>query len=245
MKRGYILAYRSLFDHWAAPKNRPYTEFEALIWLLMNAAHAEHYTTHQGKRLRVPRGGLITSINELRNTFGWDWRRTNAFLARLVACRTLSSQKNGRQCRTLKLNNYETFQARKAEECRTGDISQHADGKDVSGHCRTDKHSDIAAFKPKNKNIAEPAAEPPCQKASQAQQNSDPISNGIEIIKNIRESGDHKKGEPCKPAPPITSKGVPVKHNPFSNPCLCQECKFTADQKRRQVKQAMEGCARA
>ena len=136
-KNGYISLHCSLMDHWLWPKDRPYTELEAWVWLLLKAAHTTQKQRHDKALLAVQSGEIITTAVELGKPWGWDRRVAASFLKTLEEDGMILTEKCTRVCTRLKITNYNAFQGIFAQDC-TGKCT---DG--CTGTCTRKRQVDV------------------------------------------------------------------------------------------------------
>jgi len=132
-KSGYISLHRSLLDHWLWPTNRPYSELEAWVWLLLKAAHSIHKERHDKTLVTVQAGEYITTAVELGKVWGWDRRVAASFIETLEEDGMILTEKCTRVCTRIKLNNYGLFQGKIENDC-TGECTDSCTG-ECTGTC--------------------------------------------------------------------------------------------------------------
>lgn len=132
-KKNYIKLNRSILTHWIWPTGRAYTETEAWLFLLLNAAHTTHKQRHDNKLLTVYISEYITTAVELAKTWRWDRRTVATFLKTLEEDGMLCTEKCTRVCTRLKINNYNAFQGISEQDCTeqctddgTGECTRYA-----------------------------------------------------------------------------------------------------------------------
>lgn len=72
IKTGWISLYRSIRNHWLWPTNK-YSHFEAWVFLLLEANHANSKMYFDGSLITIHRGQIITSLTKL--SLQWKWSR--------------------------------------------------------------------------------------------------------------------------------------------------------------------------
>lgn len=107
---GYISLHRKIQNHWLWPKDRPFTEFEAWVWLLLNAVHATHKERVNGRLITLNQGEIATSERSLSRIWGWSRRRASGFLKSLEEAGMILTQNWGAKWATLKITNYGHYQ---------------------------------------------------------------------------------------------------------------------------------------
>jgi len=146
---GYVSLHRRLLQHWLWPSGRAYTECEAWLWLLMNAAYATHTTYLHGKKITVNRGDLMTSERKLSGVFGWGRRRVGQFLEMLEHDGMIATDGWGTKWSMLKISNYSSFQESNAEK-NDGPVNSRKSQKSEA----TPKASDSKDSQGENQNTA-------------------------------------------------------------------------------------------
>lgn len=79
--RGFFLVHRGWMDDGFKPE--PFTEREAFLWSIEQAAIKRHDQWFNGHRFTVKRGEFVTSLRELEKTFGWSLKRIRCFIDRM------------------------------------------------------------------------------------------------------------------------------------------------------------------
>lgn len=77
MSKGFIKISREILDLCKPEKPHKYTEREALLWLVENAAYGE-YNHHIFGKLQA--GDIPTNMRHLRKVWGWEHRQLKTFL---------------------------------------------------------------------------------------------------------------------------------------------------------------------
>ena len=112
MSRGFFLMHRGWMD---SPdfQPEPFTEREAFIWSIEQAAHTPHPQWFNGVQIEVGRGEFATSSRKLAQAFRWGEKRARLFMARMErrgkwALR--AAQEGAHVATILSVCNYERFQ---------------------------------------------------------------------------------------------------------------------------------------
>jgi hypothetical protein len=82
LQKGWIKLYRSLQDHWLSPR-KPYSEFEAWIWILFNANYKETSIRNGSEIIIVQRGDICRSLDTFAKEWGWHKSKARRFLSAL------------------------------------------------------------------------------------------------------------------------------------------------------------------
>src|SRR4051812_44385879 len=116
--RGFILLARGFLAH---PRFRPkgaFSNAEAMLWLIENAAHSAYDVAIQnGTRreiIRLEPGQMTHSIRFLAQVWHWSGKRVQRFLSALVSDQTVTTQTTTGQT-VITLCNYEKYQRPFAE----------------------------------------------------------------------------------------------------------------------------------
>ena len=110
--RGWFLLHRGWMGS-ADFKPEPFTEREAYLWSIEQAAHSPHDQWFNGAQFTVDRGEFVTSSRKLAVAFGWGEKRTRGFMQRMSRCQkwTLQTAQEGAHSPTiLTVCNYAHFQ---------------------------------------------------------------------------------------------------------------------------------------
>ena len=141
---GWRLVYKSAFDNPVTGAQKPYTKFEAWMWLLCEAAHEPYQklVDFGGKErlINVERGQIAHSIRFIARAWGWKKTRTANFLNALKTAQMLGQQ-TGQQISILTICNFEIYQdpfSRKSGQQN----GQQADSKRTASPKNRDKHED-------------------------------------------------------------------------------------------------------
>jgi hypothetical protein len=111
---GWVLLHRSV---WESPdfKPEPFSEREAFVWSLSQAAHSPHVQWFNGVPIPVERGQFATSSRKLAAEFKWSEKRARSFMDRMQKRGnwTLQAPHGSTHLATLVgICNYERFQSR-------------------------------------------------------------------------------------------------------------------------------------
>ena len=82
MSAGWVLLHRSVWES-RDFKPEPFSEREAFIWSISQAAHAPHKQWFNGVRIAVNRGEFATSTRKLAAIFKWSEKRVRSFIGRM------------------------------------------------------------------------------------------------------------------------------------------------------------------
>jgi len=99
---------RGIFDHWIASE-KPYSKFQAWIWIVGNANFADTKTYFHGKIQEIRRGQMRISYRFLADKWGWSEKRVRRFLKCLENDQMLSVNSTA-DGTTLTVENYAKFQ---------------------------------------------------------------------------------------------------------------------------------------
>lgn len=80
---GFFLMHRGWMDSF---KPEPFTEREAFIWSIEQAAFDAHEQWFNGHRIMVDRGEFATSLAVMSKAFGWSLKKTRGFMDRMRTC---------------------------------------------------------------------------------------------------------------------------------------------------------------
>lgn len=121
-KSGYFIISRKLKENFLHPSNefRKFTKYEAWVYLIEKAYYfcKEHYIDE--KRIIIPRGYFVTTVEQLSNELKWDRRTTEKYLKLLEKeqqIRRFKVSNSRKSCTLLKVNNYNAFQLNVSEAC--------------------------------------------------------------------------------------------------------------------------------
>ena len=112
-ERGYIALARGALDHPISGASKPYSRFEAWVWLLEQAAfkpvRVRVSNGHSHSALTIKRGQLSHSLRYMATAWGWTVKSVRTFLARLESDTQIDTQKGTAQT-LITICNYETYQ---------------------------------------------------------------------------------------------------------------------------------------
>lgn len=110
---GWFLLHRAVWD---SPdfKPEPFSEREAFIWSVSQAAFEPHLQWFNGVRLQVQRGQFATSTRKLAKAFKWSEKRVRSFIGRMETGGNWthqSPQEAPHHATLITVCNYERFQS--------------------------------------------------------------------------------------------------------------------------------------
>ena len=112
-ERGYIAIARGALNHPISGASKPYSRFEAWVWLLEQAAfkpvRVRVSNGHSHSALTIKRGQLSHSLRYMATAWGWTVKSVRTFLARLESDTQIGTQKGTAQT-LITICNYETYQ---------------------------------------------------------------------------------------------------------------------------------------
>ena len=112
-KRGFIVLARSVWDHPVVGVSKPLSEFEAWVWLLLEAVYEPRNVKISNGRasaiIELQRGQLSHSIRYMAAAWGWTTKRVRGFLARLERAGQTTTQRDTLQS-VLTICNYDDYQ---------------------------------------------------------------------------------------------------------------------------------------
>jgi len=123
-KRGFIIVARGVHNHPIVGARKPYSDFEAWLWLLFEAAwKPRRVTVSNGRALEVielQRGQLSHSLRFMAAAWGWSVKRVRTFLRRLEMDNQVTTQTGTLQT-FVSVCNYDLYQTPQGrEETQTG-----------------------------------------------------------------------------------------------------------------------------
>jgi hypothetical protein len=111
--RGYIAVARGVLDHPTVGAGKVYSDLEAWLWLLFEAAYKPQRVRISNGRaheaLQLERGQLSHSRSYMAKAWGWTEKRVRGFLFRLEKDRQIVRQ-TGRLQIVITVCNYELYQ---------------------------------------------------------------------------------------------------------------------------------------
>ncbi|WP_047866999.1 hypothetical protein [Sphingomonas paucimobilis] len=108
---GWYVMHRGWMDSF---KPEPFTERDAFVWSIEQAAFQEHDQWFNGHRITVARGEFVTSLRDMEKTFGWSLKRIRGFMDRMGKAQKWAQRRayDGAQSPTIiSVCNYETYQS--------------------------------------------------------------------------------------------------------------------------------------
>jgi hypothetical protein len=91
-------------------KPEPFTEREAFVWSIENAAFEAHTRWFNGRKIQVERGQLVTSIRHMAAEFCWTIKRVRGFMERMGRCQKWAHLGAHTHC-IITVCNYEEYQS--------------------------------------------------------------------------------------------------------------------------------------
>lgn len=112
-KRGFIVLARSIWDHPLVGVSKPCSDFEAWLWLLLEAAYEPRKVRVSNGQasaiIELKRGQLSHSLRYMAAAWGWTTKRVRGFLARLEREAQTITQRDTLQT-VLTVCNYDSYQ---------------------------------------------------------------------------------------------------------------------------------------
>jgi len=113
-KHGFIAIARGVLDHPVVGAGKSFSDFEAWVWLLFEAAwkpHRQRLTNGRAVEfLWIKRGQVSRSRGELATAWGWGDKRVRGFLDRLEREGQIA-RRTGHLQTVIEISNYELYQA--------------------------------------------------------------------------------------------------------------------------------------
>lgn len=107
---GFIKLHRGWRDTDGLRKSAKFSEHEAWLWLLENAAWKDtHRRNHKGEEVAVARGELHTSERAMASAWGWSRKAVSTFIKRLETVNKVDT-KRGQSGSHLSIVNYGVYQ---------------------------------------------------------------------------------------------------------------------------------------
>lgn len=110
---GYIKFYRLMFQHGIVGARKPYSKFEAWLWMIAEARYKEKTEIisfgDKDRTVITPRGSFTHSLRFLSNQFGWGINRTRNFL-KLLQNDFMIVSKQIQQITQISICNYDIYQ---------------------------------------------------------------------------------------------------------------------------------------
>jgi hypothetical protein len=116
---GWIAVYRGFLEH-EAFRREPFTEREAFLWMLFEAAYQEREQWIAGQLVTLSRGELTASVRHMGRVWGWGEgakNRVSTLLRKLEAMKIIQL-KTGTGINVISICNYERLQP-KAKDAGT------------------------------------------------------------------------------------------------------------------------------
>ncbi len=107
-ERGVFAVDRGIFSDPDFAKE-PFTEREAFMWLVSEAAWKDHSRRADGKTIKLKRGQLCHSVRFMAEAWEWSKSRVDRFLGRLENRDTIRRE-IGTKTQTITICNYDRFQ---------------------------------------------------------------------------------------------------------------------------------------
>lgn len=92
--------------------NEPFTQREAWLWLIANAAWKDHRVRMGNSMVEIKRGQVIVGLEHLSKKWGWGVKKVRLFLDFLVSeCMIEKGKSRGRFANVATICNYDKYQA--------------------------------------------------------------------------------------------------------------------------------------
>lgn len=109
IRYGWVRLSRLLLDHWIWNADKPFSEGQAWIDLLLNANYKNTVYNIKNQIIKVGVGQQVRSQLTLAEAWGWQRSHVRAFLTRLCKAEMISTQRDGRFT-IITICNYEQYQ---------------------------------------------------------------------------------------------------------------------------------------
>jgi DNA replication protein DnaD len=132
MTSGWFQLHRGWRDSDVFGSEGPFSEREAWLWLIENAAWKPMTRTNaKGERIRIERGQMHLSLRQLEKVWGWGKNKVSRFLQRLEDYEMISGTASGQSGHIVTLCNYDVYQEdRDSRDSQTGTASGHTRKRD-------------------------------------------------------------------------------------------------------------------
>lgn len=107
---GWISLHRKIQDHWLFPTNRPFTEFEAWIDILMEVNHDEKKCNIGNQLYHIKVGESLKSLDTWSKRWSWNKSKTRRFFTLLQKDKMIEI-KNEIKTTRLTVCNYGSYQS--------------------------------------------------------------------------------------------------------------------------------------
>lgn len=118
MGQGWIKLHRRIRDHFLSKEPRVYSKYEAWLYLMMEANHAEGKALIDGRLVVVERGSFITSKLQLADLWQWSRTKVDSYLE-LLKIEGMLTYKSDNKKTTIFITNYDSYQGKDAPEDTT------------------------------------------------------------------------------------------------------------------------------
>ena len=109
MAEGWIKLHRKVLETEVLQDNKPFSRFEAWVYLLLQANHADNKVMLDGDLIEVKRGSMVTSIRKLCDKWKWSNTKVCKFL-KVMEKEQMLVQKSDTKKTVLAIINYEFYQ---------------------------------------------------------------------------------------------------------------------------------------
>jgi len=121
---GYFKIWRSMLTHHKFGLKKPFSSFEALVFLLSEAQYKDGVVFNAGRRMELKRGSLLGAVSWLAHEFGWTPKKVRVWLDHAAKNGTLTlsnpgfkqGQLRGRLPNHITLCNYDLYQGEGPDE---------------------------------------------------------------------------------------------------------------------------------
>lgn len=162
-KTGWIKIYRSVKKHWLYPKNRPLTEFEAWITILIEVNHESEKFKIGYEIFECNRGEKYYSLETWAKLFNWNKSKVRRFLS-LLQKDSMIELKSVQKTTHLIVCNYESYQGerndyetqvkrkRNASETQVTPIKEYKNDKEIKEYIYSKFYDEQIELSCQNKN---------------------------------------------------------------------------------------------
>ncbi|MGV6876663.1 hypothetical protein ACUSIJ_28855 [Pseudochelatococcus sp. B33] len=211
MSSGVFAVSRDIFDH-EFFADEPYSEREAWLWLIGNAAWKPCRVRRGRGAVDLSRGQVAATARELAEKWGWSKSRVDRFLGRLSEAAMIAADgSTGRSGGTvITICNYDTYQFGGAEGDEAGQIWDKSGTKSgtIAGQKKSSKNRDLFENEYSERDIENDAVEQDAGQSIYREEDNNIKNTPISLRDMPPQGGETTTVE--KPSLPKSPKGTRI-----------------------------------
>lgn len=114
LQSGWIKLYRTSTEHWIFPKNKPLTQFEAWIVMLLEVNHTDNKIQYGYDIIECKRGDSLNSLDRWSQIFNWHKSKVRRFF-KMLEKDSMIVLNECKKTTHITISNYDKYQGERHE----------------------------------------------------------------------------------------------------------------------------------